>query len=33
MGVNNPNLPDYVKSDEEAIQYLAQMVIALKTST
>lgn len=31
MGVNNPNLPDNVKSDEEAIQYLASIVQAMRT--
>lgn len=30
MGVNNPYLPDNVRSDEEAIQFLAMMVNALK---
>lgn len=30
MGVNNPYLPDNVRSDEEAIQYLCMMVSALK---
>jgi hypothetical protein len=33
MGTNNPNLPTNCRSDEEAIQYLAQMVQALKTNT
>lgn len=31
MGTNNPYLPDSVRSDEAAIQYLAMMVNALKT--
>ena len=33
MGTNNPNLPDAVRCDEEAIQYLALMVSALKNQT
>lgn len=33
MGTNNPNLPDNVRCDEEAIQYLTLMVAALKTQT
>lgn len=33
MGTNNPNLPSNVLSDEEAIQYLASMVQALKNQT
>lgn len=33
MGANNPNLPTNCRSDEEAIQYLAQMVQAIKTNT
>lgn len=33
MGTNNPYLPDNVRSDEEAIQYLAMMVSALKGNT
>lgn len=33
MGTNNPYLPDNVRSDEEAIQYLAMMVNALKGAT
>lgn len=33
MGTNNPNFPTNVRSDEEAIQYLALMVQALKTQT
>lgn len=33
MGTNNPNLPNNVLSDEEAIQYLAMMVAALKNQT
>jgi len=33
MGTNNPYLPDNVRCDEEAIQYLAMMVSALKTNT
>lgn len=33
MGVNNPYLPDNVRCDEEAIQYLAMMVAALKGQT
>lgn len=33
MGTNNPYLPDTVKCDEEAIQYLSMMVSALKTQT
>ena len=33
MGTNNPNLPNNVLSDEEAIQYLATMVAALKNQT
>lgn len=31
MGVNNPNLPSNVLSDEEAIQYLASIVQAMRT--
>lgn len=31
MGVNNPNLPTNVLSDEEAIQYLASVVNAMRT--
>ncbi len=33
MGTNNPYLPDTCRCDEEAIQYLAIMVSALKTQT
>lgn len=33
MGVNNPNLPSNVLSDEEAIQYLASVVNALRLGT
>jgi len=33
MGTNNPYFPDTVRCDEEAIQYLAMMVSALKTNT
>jgi hypothetical protein len=33
MGVNNPNLPSNVLSDEEAIQYLAAMVQAQRMGT
>lgn len=33
MGINNPYLPNNVLSDEEAIQYLAMMVSALKSQT
>jgi type IV secretory pathway VirJ component len=33
MGVNNPNLPSNVLSDEEAIQYLASVVNALRVGT
>ena len=33
MGTNNPNLPNNVLSDEEAIVYLASMVSALKNQT
>lgn len=33
MGTNNPYLPDGVRSDEAAIQYLAMMVNALKANT
>lgn len=33
MGVNNPNLPSNVLSDEEAIQYLAAVVNALRSGT
>lgn len=33
MGTNNPYLPDNVRCDEEAIQYLAMMVAALKNNT
>ncbi len=33
MGTNNPYLPDNVRSDEEAIQYLAMMVAALAGGT
>lgn len=31
MGVNNPNLPSNVLSDEEAIQYLASIVNSMRT--
>lgn len=31
MGVNNPNLPSNVLSDEEAIQYLASVVASMRT--
>jgi hypothetical protein len=31
MGVNNPNLPSNVLSDEEAIQYLASVVAGMRT--
>jgi hypothetical protein len=31
MGTNNPNLPSNVLSDEEAIQYLAAIVQAMRT--
>lgn len=31
MGANNPNLPTNVKSDEEAIQYLASIVAGMRT--
>lgn len=30
MGVNNPNLPNNVLSDEEAIQYLAAIVASMR---
>lgn len=33
MGTNNPYLPDGVRSDEAAIQYLAMMVNALQGET
>lgn len=33
MGTNNPYLPDNVRCDEEAIQYLLLMVNALKGNT
>lgn len=33
MGTNNPYLPDSVRCDEEAIQYLSMMVSALKTQS
>lgn len=33
MGVNNPNLPSNVLSDEEAIQYLAAVVAGMRTNT
>jgi type IV secretory pathway VirJ component len=33
MGVNNPNLPSNVLCDEEAIQYLASIVNALRVGT
>jgi hypothetical protein len=33
MGTNNPYLPDNVRCDEEAIQYLAMMVAAMKGQT
>lgn len=33
MGTNNPNLPNNVLSDEEAIIYLSTMVAALKNNT
>jgi hypothetical protein len=33
MGVNNPNLPSNVLSDEEAIQYLASVLNALRVGT
>jgi len=33
MGTNNPYLPDNVRCDEEAIQYLAMMVAAMKGNT
>lgn len=33
MGVNNPNLPNNVLSDEEAIQYLAAQVNAMRAGT
>lgn len=33
MGVNNPNLPSNVQSDEEAIQYLAAVVAGMRTNT
>lgn len=32
MGTNNPNFPNNVLSDEDAIQYLGLMVQALKTN-
>lgn len=31
MGINNPNLPSNVLSDEEAIQYLASIVNAMRS--
>jgi hypothetical protein len=31
MGVNNPNLPSNVLSDEEAIQYLASVLNSIRT--
>lgn len=31
MGANNPNLPTNVKSDEEAIQYLASVVAGMRS--
>lgn len=33
MGTNNPYLPDSVRCDEEAIQYLSMMVSAMRTQT
>lgn len=33
MGVNNPNLPSNVLSDEEAIQYMSAVLNALRTGT
>jgi hypothetical protein len=33
MGTNNPNFPNNVRCDEEAIQYLASLVTALKNGT
>lgn len=33
MGVNNPNLPSNVLSDEEAIQYMAAVLNALRSGT
>jgi hypothetical protein len=33
MGTNSPYFPDNVRSDEEAIQYLGQLVTALKNAT
>jgi hypothetical protein len=33
MGINNPNLPNNVLSDEEAIQYLAAVVNAFRVGT
>ena len=33
MGTNNPYLPDTVRSDEEAIQYLATVLNAVKNNT
>jgi len=33
MGTNNPYLPDTVRSDEEAIQYLATVLSAVKNNT
>lgn len=33
MGTNSPYFPDSVRSDEEAIQYLGAMVLAMKSQT
>lgn len=33
MGTNNPNFPNNVRSDEEAIQYMASLLTALKNGT
>lgn len=33
MGANSPYFPDTVKSDEEAIQYLGMMVLAMRSQT
>ena len=33
MGTNNPNLPNNVQSDEEAIQYLAAVVASMRQNT
>jgi hypothetical protein len=33
MGTNSPYFPDNVRSDEEAIQYLGQLITAVKNQT